>query len=347
MTSPILSIRLFGAFSAKLGERPLTTFGSIKAQGLIIYLLLAGEKKHTREALMTLFWPEATLKAAQANLRQTVRRIGKVLPQSGGHPLILSERKTISLNPEANYEVDVLTFEHLLAGSPSRAQMVEAVALFHGDFLADFYLPDSNEFEEWVAAKRPYYRQQALATLDSLATHFLQKQDYAQAQTYTWRQLEIDPLRERACQQLMTALARTGQRSSALAEYERFRQLLEDELGVEPSQETAVLHQQIQADEIRAVEPAKVSKKLSQPIRNNLPTQPTPFIGRENELVQLQRFLEDGEQRLMTIVGPGGMGKTRLALAVAEHNLSIENNFPNGIFFVNLAPVSEASQMVS
>ena len=347
MTSPILSVSLFGAFEAKLGERPLATLGSIKAQGLIIYLLLASEKQHTREALMTLFWPEATLKGAQANLRQTVRRIRKALPQSGGQPLFLSERKTVSLNPEARYEVDVLTFERLLAGSPTQTQMAEAAALYHGDFLADFYLPDSNEFEEWVAAKRPYYRQQALATLDALTTHFLEQQDYAQAQTYTWQQLQIDPLRERACQQLMTALAHTGQRSSALAEYERFRQLLWDELGGEPSQETAVLHQQIQDDEIRVVEPAKVPKKSSQPPRNNLPPQPTPFIGRENELVELQRFLEDGEQRLMTIVGPGGMGKTRLALALAEHNLADGTNFANGIFFVNLAPLSEASQMVS
>ncbi len=83
------------------------------------------------------------------------------------------------------------------------------------------------------------------------------------------------------------------------------------------------------------------------PPRNNLPTQPTLFIGREDELAQLQRYLDDGQQRLVTIVGPGGMGKTRLSLALAERNLTNGNNFANGIFFVNLAPLSEASQIVS
>ena len=351
MTSPVLSINLFGSFSAKLDERPLTTLGGVKAQGLIIYLLLAGEKQHSREALMTLFWPEATLKGAQANLRQTLRRIRKVLPEGEGQPLFLSERKTVSLNPEASYTVDVLTFEQLLTGSPTQAQMTEAVALYRGDFLADFYLPDSNEFEEWVASKRPYYRQQALTTLDSLATHFLDEQDYAKAQIYAWHQLEIDPLREHACQQLITALAQTGQRSSALAEYERFRQLLWDELGVEPSQETAVLHQQIQNDEIREVKqpppPLTIPTESTPPPRHNLPIHPTPFIGREDELAALQAYLDDTKQRLVTIVGPGGMGKTRLALALAEQTLMAGKNFANGIFFVNLAPLSEPNQMVS
>ena len=353
MTLPILSISLFGSFAATLGERPLTTFGNIKAKALLIYLLIEGNKQHAREALMTLLWPDAPLKSAQVNFRQVLARIRKTIPESGGQPLLLSDRKTVSLNPEASYEVDVLTFERLVGNQPSLTQqstvdqMEEAAVLYRGDFLADFYLPDSNEFEQWVAAKRPYYRQQALATLDSLASHFLAQQDYAQAQTYSWQQLEIDPLRERACQQLMTALAHTGQRSSALAEYERFRQLLWDELEVEPSQETAVLHQQIQDDEIRAVEPPKVSKKTNLTPRNNIPTQPTPFIGREEELAALQAYLDDDGQRLITIVGPGGMGKTRLALAVTEQNLASGNSFANGIFFVNLAPMSEPSQMVS
>ena len=352
MTFPTLSITLFGSLTTRLGERPLPSLGSIKAQGLLIYLLMAGEKQHTRESLMTLFWPEATLKSAQGNLRQTLMRLRKAVSQSGGEPLFLGDRKTIFLNPEASYEVDVLTYERLLAGSPTVEQLAEAAVLYRGDFLADFYLPDSNAFEEWVAAKRPYYRQQALATLDSLTTHYLDQKNYAQAQGYSWRQLEIDPLRERACQQYMTALVSTGQRSSALAEYQRFRQLLWDELGVEPSRETAVLHQQIQDDEIREVkkpppQPPTIPAKPAPPRRNNLPTQPTPFIGREDELAALQDYLEDTEKRLVTIVGPGGMGKTRLSLALAEKNLTNGNNFINGIFFVNLAPLSEPSQIVS
>ena len=110
MSSKPVSINFFGSISAKLGEQPLAQLGSLKAQGLIIYLMLNGEKEHSREALMTLLWPETTVEKAQANLRQTLLRIRNTLPASDGHPLIMSERKTVFLNPQAQYKVDVLTF---------------------------------------------------------------------------------------------------------------------------------------------------------------------------------------------------------------------------------------------
>ncbi len=91
-------------------------------------------------------------------------------------------------------------------------------------------------------------------------------------------------------------------------------------------------------------------------IPHNLPVPPTPFIGRQAELTALNELMANPALRLVTIVGPGGMGKTRLGLAVAEQWITprrdapparLPNDFPNGIFFVNLAPLSEVDYMVT
>lgn len=344
-----LAVTLFSEYSITLNGQQLA-LRSAKARALLAYLLSTSPKSYARGTLMTLFWPDASPEAAQTNLRNILAQIRKIFRHGSEASLLITDRKIVSLNPALHYEVDVIQFEQLLSQSPTISEMEAAIGLYKGDFLADFFLPDSNDFEQWVSSKRPYYRQQALTTLDTLTSHFFAQQKYAQAHTYAWQQLEIDPLRERACQQLIMALTLTGQRSTALAEYERFRQRFWDELRLEPSQETADLYQQIQNDEIRSLDseqkPAISHLKSRQSSRIHLPKQSTSFIGRNDELAELQQFLEDAQQRMVTIVGPGGMGKTRLALALAEHNLTNENNFPNGIIFVNLAPLSAPGQMV-
>ena len=236
MTSqlPTLKLSLFGSFRAALGERPLTTFGSNKAQALLIYLLLEGQKQHAREALMTMLWPDATLKSAQGNLRQTISRLRKAIPESGGHPLLVSERTTVSLNPEAKYEVDVLTFTDLLSGQSTIDQMEEAAVLYRGDFLADFYLPDSNEFEEWAANKRAHHQRQAQTLFQTITVHHLEQRAFVAAETAVRRQLSLDNLDEAAHRQLIEILARDGRRQAALAHYKTFRKQLQAELGLAP-----------------------------------------------------------------------------------------------------------------
>ncbi len=199
--------------------------------------------------------------------------------------------------------------------------MQQAIILYQGDFLAGFYVRDAPEFEEWMLAQRARYRELALHTLHTLAEHHLSRGEYGRAIDCATRLLALDAWREEAHRQLMLAQLRSGQRSAALAQYKVCRQLLSDELGVEPSPETTALFERI-----RDARP-----------RIHLPTSTTPFVGRHHELAYLQHLLADPTCHLVTISGTGGSGKTRLALETAAR---AAHTFVHGVCFVSLAAVS-------
>ena len=133
----------------------------------------------------------------------------------------------------------------------------------------------------------------------------------------------------------MRLLALDGQRAEALVQYERCRRILRLELGVEPEPETVALHARIRdGAELHAV-------GASPP--HNLPAQLTPFVGREREMVEITTRLRDPVCRLLTLVGPGGCGKTRLALEATATQLA---DFADGVFLVSLAPLRSIDAVV-
>ena len=145
------------------------------------------------------------------------------------------------------------------------------------------------------------------------------------------------PLRERRWAQLCLALYRAGRQGEALRAYQRARSVMSDELGVDPGPElrrleAAVLAHDQSLDFRRA--PAPPGPAPRRP-RTSLPVPPTAFVGRATELAALERLLAD--HTLVTVTGPGGVGKTRLALAAAE---SIAHDFQGGVAFADLAPAT-------
>ena len=204
---------------------------------------------------MSLLWPDMPLESAQVNLRQTIYRLRQAIPEVTDRltktlgPLIRADRLMIEINPSADITIDVDEFEEAIAVDPA-----VAVAQYRGDFLANFYVTDSSPYETWAQTLREKYRRQMLTALEKLCQDQLQQGNYDQAQSYAWRQLEIEPLREQGYRQLMMALASGGQRDAALAQYQVCTRKLKEELDIEPSTETRRLYEQIQSDAYREIQ---------------------------------------------------------------------------------------------
>lgn len=130
-----LSISLLGPFAASLNGQPLTQFRTRSVQALLIYLVSEAERPHQREFLMDLLWPGMPLSSAQANLRQTLYRLRRLIPEvlsKNGQdtvPFLLTNRQTIQVNPDAAYFADVQEFAALIENDPA-----QAVELSRGDF---------------------------------------------------------------------------------------------------------------------------------------------------------------------------------------------------------------------
>jgi DNA-binding SARP family transcriptional activator/predicted ATPase len=259
------------------------------------------------------------------------------------------------------------------------ARLQQAAALYRGELLAGFGLADAPAFEEWLLLRRETLHHLALLTLHHLAAAAETQGQLEQALVYAQRKLALDPYREETHQQVIRLFARSGLISQALAQYETCRRLLREEVGVEPDAETvalaaqirsgkfekAISEQGVESKEQRADEQSKIQNpksKINPP--HNLPAQLTPFVGREREVGELIQRLQDPGVRLLTLAGAGGMGKTRLALAAAQAILDLgfgisdleppmdnpqskiaNSKFPDGLFFVSLAPLSRASEL--
>ncbi|MCC7362125.1 MAG: tetratricopeptide repeat protein [Anaerolineales bacterium] len=314
-----LRIRLLGGLDVALEDARLTDFVSNKVPALLAYLAVT-RRPHQREALAGLLWGERAEADARNNLRQALSNLRQLLA-----PFLMITRDSVALDPSAAVGVDVLAFEeHFRAGGGApltpagAARLSEAAALYQGDFLAGLAVRDAPEFEDWMLAQRSRLRELALHTLHTLTQWHMVRGEAAAAIDTATRLLSIEAWREEVYRQLMLALARSGQRSAALAQYELCRRVLDKELAVTPSSETTALFQRIQAARRQV----------------RLPSAATPFVGRAAELAEIAALMADPTCRLITLSGPGGCGKTRLAQEAAAR---AADAFLHGVCFVPLA----------
>jgi predicted ATPase/DNA-binding SARP family transcriptional activator len=345
-----LTIRTLGEVTIALQSSPVTgeavsslgarrvQFATRTVDALLIYLACQG-RPLGRDALAELFWPERTHKQARSNLRVALHRLRHQLA-----PYLLVTHHSVALNLDRMIDLDAAHFEtHLAAG-----QVAAAVALYTNDFLDGFYLDGSPAFEQWALLERERLRTLALAAYQQLIDQSAAAGQGSTAITTAQRLLQLDPLHEPTHRQLMRLLAQMGQRSAALVQYETCRHLLAVELDAPPDEATTALYEQIRANDLGlaildfglSTQQADASNPKSQ-ITNlkshNLPPQPTPLIGRSAELAQLEQLLANPDCQLLTLLGVGGIGKTRLAIEAAWRQTS---HFADGVYFVALAPIS-------
>ncbi len=245
-----LVLSLLGPFQVTLDGEPVTGFESNKVRALLAYLAVESHRPHRREVLAGLLWAEWPHRAALSNLRYALCKLrGTIGDRDVCPPFLLITRQTIQFNTASDYWLDVAAFLEGVAvgraGHPAIDRLEQAVALYRGSFLEGFSIGDSAAFEEWALFKREQIGRRALSAFYRLAACYEQRGEYEQAQSYAWRQLEMEPWDEEAHQQLMRVLALSGQRCAALAQYETCRRVLAEELGVEPAAQTTRLYEQI------------------------------------------------------------------------------------------------------
>ncbi len=327
-----------------MNGEPVTDFATDKARALLAYLAVEADRPHRRDALAGLLWPDEPEPRARQSLRQALSYLRQAIGDRGAAvPFLLISRQTLQFNAESNHWLDVAAFtalveacerhRHRRLGSclPCVRRLEQMADLYREDFLKQFFLGDSSTFEEWASLKREWLHREVVEALYHLTNYYERRGDYARAQRHAWRQVELEPWREEAHRQLMRLLALDGQRSAALAQYEVCRQTLTEELHIDPTEETTALYERIRAGETA---PLSLGRPAS---LHNLPPSPTPFVGREADLVELAELVASPDCRLVTLVGPGGIGKTRLALRVAADHVGV---LAHGVAFVPLTPVS-------
>ena len=328
----MLQLTLCGVFRAIRGSHELTELRTNRLRAIIGYLALEADRAHERSDLASVFWPDSPEDQAMGALRQSLHRIGRILASDGPTPLLIS-RTTVQLDP-GQIDVDVHAIErHLrlcdshrhrsMAGCEECAgRLRAAVACYSGELLAGTHHDGSDVFEHWLRERREHLARQICAALYTLATYQLRRRLYDEAAQSARAWLRIEPWHEQAHRLLIEALARDGQRIAALKQIDRCRQILRDELGAELEEATVTLAAHVR----RGMHGDRRAAASLMALGGQ-------FVGRSREAAWLCAELADVARRWLTIVGPGGVGKTALAQHVAAQ---LATSFAEGAWFVAL-----------
>jgi predicted ATPase/DNA-binding SARP family transcriptional activator len=359
-----LAIFVLGPLRIEMDGQPIQT-SRHKALALLVYLVMHPEKQ-PRELLSALLWSEYEQDKAFAYLRRALWELNSML----GEGWLEANREEIKFSRQADIFLDSAEFQaHLTAfrqhSHPKTevcqeclAHLHTAAMLYRGDFLAGFNLRNSPGFEDWQFFQGDEFRQAYANALQRLANLLYQEHSFQEAAVFAQRWLSLDTLNEEAHRLLMKLFDRTGQRHLAIRQYQECQRVLHAELGVTPEPATRAFYEAIISDEFNSKpetpsEWIKIdqstpgsgrniqlldevtSAKGSVPATNLTPPE-TDFVGRENEICHISTLLSDPDCWLLTLHGPGGIGKTRLALEVGRRYSA---QFPRGVCFVSLSMV--------
>ncbi|RPI77722.1 MAG: hypothetical protein EHM45_08100 [Desulfobacteraceae bacterium] len=340
---PSLSLFLFGRPRVKRNDLPIE-INRRRALALAAYLAL-NQGPQNRDTLATLLWPENDQTAARTSLGTCLAQLRKLF----GFEFLLNDREHVSIHPDLKLRVDVRQFQELIAGHEEHrhseqdlcadclVSLTRAVELYKGDFMAGFVIPDNDFFENWKRGQTEELRQSLIQVLRKLVLYHHSRKEFETGLAYARRWLKEDPLDEKAHFHLMRLYADSGQPSAALRQYQECVRVLKKELDIGPHEETVDLHTEIKKQRPAAVSPAMPVKSWS-PEEEHPPAQPDFCIGREKEIKEINRLLADPQCRLLTLVGPGGVGKTQLAHKIHSN---MQGLFRNGAFFVPLTHVKK------
>lgn len=377
--SSFLELQLLGAPQLRLNAQALHQVLTGKPLALLLYLAVTGQP-HTRDVLATLLWSELSIQQARNNLRYVLPILRRAVA-----PYLSVTTQTISFNRQAPYWQDVEVLRTTLQGNLSAIgteQLQMTLDLYQGEFLAGFRVRNAPAFVAWLTTQRQQLHTLTLQGLLHLAERQLDHHEHAASQLTRQRLIALAP---HAAADLSIVLSQSG---IDLARYQHLIPWLRAGEIQQPAARAAVGQLNTNACSTLAEQPAAVQTAIAQAVRqpdtlsdqhdsvlkrpmnalccHNLPTQLTPFFGRQQEMSEIMAHLAKVTYRLLTLTGEGGVGKTRLALAIAQsivdyglqdaefayHQAPVDLpaaicnlHFRDGIWFVPLADLRPAAEL--
>ena len=332
-----MDFRILGPLEV-ISDGRLYSIGSGKQRALLAILVLRANEPVATDTLLELLWGERGPAASRKSLQVCVSRLRKALGAAHGRVVTQPNGYMLQAAPG---ELDLDRFEALAergrralaATDPERAAglLREALEVWRGPALADL------RFEAFAQPEIRRLEELRLATLEDRFEADLESGRHAELAAELEALVDEHPLRERLHRLRVVALYRAGRQAEALEAYRAARTRLIDELGVEPTPELQALEQAILTHDATLQTPVA-------PRRNRLPAPSTRTFGRESDSLAVAALLRRADVRLVTLVGPGGVGKTRLALEAARE---LEPELAHGAWFASLAATVKAEHIAS
>lgn len=335
-----MQVKLLGPFDVRLDGHPLPPVRSRKGLWLLAQLALRQGREVDRTWLAGTLWPDSPDTQALASLRRTLTDLRAALGPFDSK-VVTPSPKTLLL-VETGVWVDVAEFDRL-AGSEDLDGLEAALALYRGPLLEGCA-------EEWVLGDRQSREETFLQASERAARLAMEQGLYSQAISVLKRAIAVDPFRESATRNLMEACAANGDHAAAVVAFRQLRERLLYELNGDPSAETTALLERIRKDARSIaqrtsvpIEAAPAPRAVAAmplppepPRKGNIPEPLTEIVGREQDLQEIEAHLMSS--RLVTLLGPGGIGKTRLSIELARN---LAQDFAGGAWFVDFTPLED------
>lgn len=231
-----------------------------KALGLLSYLVLQPSRSHLRKDLSALFWPELSETRADQSLRQTLYSLRKLfgLPRNSGEFPLQVDRTSVRINPRRPFLSDLSFLEIPPPGclslhSPEECprcdrHLAAGIATIRGPFMEGFDLPECDDFRDWITATREMCQMKVLRAVDNLSRIRDREGRFADGMALVLRYLAMDPLDESQHRRLMEFHVKNGDLRAAEIQYEACRNLLRQELGVDPERKTREVYEKIRSE---------------------------------------------------------------------------------------------------
>jgi predicted ATPase/DNA-binding SARP family transcriptional activator len=336
-----VDIRLLGSLEVVDDAGAVVRLSGVKLRRLLAALAMRPGQVVSADRLEEELWGDDPPAGVSNSLQVLVSKLRRVLPAG----IVVTKAPGYSLDVDAQ-TVDAGRFAQfasrgraaLTAGDAETAAALfrDALALWRGEALAEF------AYDEFARAETARLTEERLSVLEDRIDADLACGRHTELIGELEEAVSAEPLRERRRAQLMLSLYRSGRQADALRQYQEARRILGEELGIDPGAELRQLESAVLAQDLSLDAPERrVQPVVSRRRGTDLPAPLTPTIGREADLVDLEAAV--ASSRLVTVVGPGGVGKTRLAVEAAR---SLRDRFKEGVWLIELARIASGESVI-